>query len=189
MSADRCPTCDREGCAADMASCLAEMRRAYGNPPYESTSDPVAYRQAAARMGEIARDCNAARVDWRARALAAEDRIAQVAEELADDLATAQAEIDHAIASPRGMGGALPSMSRLRHGATPTVRAWLGRLVAKLRGGAVDSDAAKDRDAAKWRKVEPMIERLRVAADEDTSDTIHVVDAAIELLAAAKEPS
>ena len=44
-------------------------------------------------------------------------------------------------------------------------------------------------DAAKWRRVEPMIERLRVAADEDTSDTIHVVDAAIELLAAAKEPS
>ena len=74
------------------------------------------------------------------------------ADELADDLATAQAEIDRAIASPRGMGGALPSMSRLRHGATPTVRAWLGRIVEKLRGGAMDSDAAKDRDAARsWR--------------------------------------
>ena len=113
---------------------------------------------------------------------------ASVAAELADDLATAQAEIDRAVANPGGMGATLPSMSRLRHGATPTVRAWLGRIVERLRGDVAESDAAES-DAAKWRKVEPMIERLRVAADEDTSDMIHVVDAAIELLAAAKEPS
>ena len=99
--------------------------------------------------------------------------------------------------------GALPSMSRLRHGATPTVRAWLGRIVEKLRGGAVDSDAAKDRDAAKWRRVEPMIERLRETAkvarhDYATEDDATVgfrvtghelIDAVTNLLAAAKEPS
>ena len=62
---------------------------------------------------------------------------ASVAAELADDLATAQDEIDRATANPGGMGATLPSSSRLRHGATPTVRVWLGRLVEKLRGAPV----------------------------------------------------
>ena len=311
MPADRCPTCDREGCPAE--DHWKQYRAAEDAGNYDLAVESLA----------LFDECGCELVDWRARAIAAESelaaadkatedvaeeletlrddiaehlpaydlgeeggesepanprevveyagdelrraklRIAQVADELADDLATAQAEIDHAVASPGGMGATLPSMSRLRHGATPTVRVWLGRLVEKLRGGATDSDAAKDRDdarswrnaidgakepgdpvlraiaeilsctyldavptpadderrramavaakvanderraklgegavtysekrdAAKWRRVEPLIERLRVAADADTSDTIHVVDAAIELLAAAKEPS
>ena len=61
---------------------------------------------------------------------------ASVAAELAADLATAQAEIDHAVAG-LAVASMLPSMSRLRHGATPTVRVWLGRLVEKLRGEPV----------------------------------------------------
>ena len=105
MSADRCPTCDREGC--DGARLLAEHRRAMAGGDHDAAN--VTLTEWAA-LG-----CRP--VDWRAKFFAAES------------------------------------------------------------------------DAAKWRRVEPLIERLRVAADADTSDTIHVVDAAIELLAAAKEPS
>ena len=184
MPADRCPTCDRDGC------------------PMLQPNEHIDARRGECPACAASIDCGRHAVDWRARALAAEDRIAQVAEELADDLATAQAEIDRAVAG-LAVASMLPSSSRLRHGATPTVRAWLGRLVERLRGGAVESDAAKDRDAAKWRRVGPMIERLREAAkvarhdyatdDDATVDhrvTGHeLIDAVSELLAAAKEPS
>ena len=125
MTAANCPTCDREGCPTLQPTEHIEASR--GDCPACVAFD----------------DCYAHRVDWRARAIAAESRIAHVANELADELTTAQAEIDRAVASPGGMGATLPSSSRLRHGATPTVRAWLGRLVEKLRGGAAESDAAR----------------------------------------------
>ena len=239
MPADRCPTCDREiADASTIGEGLCEVQASFDSKQ----------RRAGGWNLTARKDCEIThRVDWRARAIAAESRIASVAAELSADLATAQAEIDRAVANPGGMGATLPSMSRLRHGATPTVRVWLGRLVERLRGDvalapaatasgdpvlraiaellsctyldavptpadderrramAVAAKVANDerraklgegavtysekRDAAKWRRVEPLIERLRVAADADTSDTIHVVDAAIELLAAAKEPS
>ena len=124
MPADRCPTCDRDGC--DGARLLAEHRRAMAGGDHDAAN--VTLTEWAA-LG-----CRP--VDWRARAIAAESRIAQVADELADDLATAQAEIDHAVAG-LAVASMLPSMSRLRHGATPTVRVWLGRLVEKLRGAPV----------------------------------------------------
>ena len=119
MPADRCPTCDREGC--DGARLLAEHRRAMAGGDHDAAN--VTLTEWAA-LG-----CRP--VDWRARALAAES------------------------------------------------------------------------DAAKWRRVGPMIERLREAAkvarhdyatdDDATVDhrvTGHeLIDAAIELLAATKEPS
>lgn len=118
---------------------------------------------------------------------------ASVAAELADELATAQAEIDHAVAG-LAVASMLPSMSRLRHGATPTVRAWLGRLVERLRGGAVDSDAAKDRDAAKWCRVEPLIDRLCGAVGaahlvSRAESERRITEIASAILAATKEPS
>lgn len=125
MSADRCPTCDREGCPAE--DHWKQYRAAEDAGNYDLAVESLA----------LFDECGCELVDWRARAIAAESQIASVADELADDLATAQAEIDRAIASPRGMGATLPSSSRLRHGATPTVRAWLGRLVEKLRGEPV----------------------------------------------------
>lgn len=132
MSADRCPRCDDPICGVPVALVAADGIPGFG----EVCSDADNAKWSA--LGAAYLECaKRPAVDWRARAIAAESRIAQVAAELADDLATAQAEIDRAIASPRGMGGALPSMSRLRHGATPTVRAWLGRLVEKLRGEPV----------------------------------------------------
>lgn len=41
-------------------------------------------------------------------------------------------------------------------------------------------------DAARWRKVEPLIERLRSAAEVEGSDPMTVVDAAIAILAATE---
>ncbi len=53
-TATRCPTCDREGCRVE-----AERRRISGRPCDE-------------QYFAACRDCRAHRVDWRARALAAE---------------------------------------------------------------------------------------------------------------------
>lgn len=138
MPADRCPTCDREiADASTIGDGLCEVQASFDSKQ----------RRAGGWNLTARKDCEIThRVDWRARAIAAESQIASVADELADDLATAQAEIDRAIASPRGMGGALPSMSRLRHGATPTVRAWLGRLVEKLRGEPVPRATATTKE-------------------------------------------
>ena len=124
MPADRCPTCDREGCPAE--DHWKQYRAAEDAGNYDLAVESLA----------LFDECGCELVDWRARAIAAESQIASVADELADDLATAQAEIDHAVAG-LAVASMLPSMSRLRHGATPTVRAWLGRLVEKLRGAPV----------------------------------------------------
>ena len=124
MSADRCPTCDREGCPAE--DHWKQYRAAEDAGNYDLAVESLA----------LFDECGCELVDWRARAIAAESQIASVADELADDLATAQAEIDHAVAG-LAVASMLPSMSRLRHGATPTVRVWLGRLVEKLRGAPV----------------------------------------------------
>lgn len=228
MFADRCSTCDRDSTQCYRLSLVAARC---------STWDR--------RWPDAIKECDAHRVDWRARATAA-SRIGAISNELADDLATAQAEIDRAAANPGGMGATLPSESRLRHGATPTVRAWLGRLVEELRGGvalapvattpgdpvlhaiaellsctylsavptpadderrrdlAVAARIANDelraklgegpstpsvrRDAAKWRRVEPLIEVLHRAALTGSSHT-ELIAAVADVTAAAKEPS
>ena len=51
-----------------------------------------------------------------------------------------------------------------------------------------ESDAAKDRDAAKWRKVEPLIKRL-CAFEDGPTDLRDLLTVALDVLAAAKEPS
>ena len=132
MSADRCPRCDDPICGVPAALVAADGIPGFGEVC--SDDDNAKWSALGAAYLECAKRPAA---DWRARAIAAESRIAQVAAELADDLATAQAEIDRATANPGGMGATLPSSSRLRHGATPTVRVWLGRLVEKLRGAPV----------------------------------------------------
>lgn len=44
-------------------------------------------------------------------------------------------------------------------------------------------------DAARWRKVAPLIEALHQASMIEAGDPMHVVDAAMELLAATQEPT
>ena len=44
-------------------------------------------------------------------------------------------------------------------------------------------------DATRWRKVAPLIEALHQASMIEAGDPMHVVDAAMELLAAAQEPT
>ena len=110
MSADRCPTCDRDGC--DGARLLAEHRRAMAGGDHDAAN--VTLTEWAA-LG-----CRP--VDWRAKFFAAE------------------------------------------------------------------SDAAKDRDAAKWRKVEPLIKRL-CAFEDGPTDLRDLLTVALDVLAATKEPS
>lgn len=45
---------------------------------------------------------------------------------------------------------------------------------------------AAESDAAKWRRVAPTIEALRVTAEIEGGDTMAVVEAAMDLLAAAE---
>ena len=133
MSADRCPRCDDPICGVPAALVAADGIPGFGEVC--SDDDNAKWSALGAAYLECAKRPAA---DWRARAIAAESRIASVAAELADDLATAQAEIDRAVANPGGrLDGVARTMSRLRYGATPTVRVWLGRLVEKLRGEPV----------------------------------------------------
>ena len=185
MSADRCPTCDRDGC--DGARLLAEHRRAMAGGDHDAAN--VTLTEWAA-LG-----CRP--VDWRAKFFAAESDAAkdrddarswrnaiEGAKEPGDPVLRAIAELlscTYLDAVPT------PADDDMRRELAVAARVANDERRAKLGEGAVTY--SEKRDAAKWRKVEPLIERLRVAADADTSDTIHVVDAAIELLAAAKEPS
>ena len=189
MSADRCPTCDRE--IADVSTIgegLCEVQASFDSKQ----------RRAGGWNLTARKDCEIThRVDWRAKFFAAESDAAkdrddarswrnaiEGAKEPGDPVLRAIAELlscTYLDAVPT------PADDDMRRELAVAARVANDERRAKLGEGAVTY--SEKRDAAKWRKVEPLIERLRVAADADTSDTIHVVDAAIELLAAAKEPS
>ena len=56
-------------------------------------------------------------------------------------------------------------------------------------GGMSARALAAEADAARWRKVAPLIEALHQASMIEAGDPMHVVDAAMELLAATQEPT
>ena len=62
------------------------------------------------------------------------------------------------------------------------------RALADAPPTVAESDAAKDRDAAKWRKVEPLIKRL-CAFEDGPTDLRDLLTVALDVLAATKEPS
>lgn len=129
MTADRCPTCDRDGC----------------DGPYPPACDDALCDDCADR-----RDCYAHAVDWRARAIAAEAERSEI-------LGLVNPSSDQSVAD------------RVRE------------LIEDLREAQAD--------AARWRKVAPMIERLREASEIDGDHLEAFVDAAYTLLEATQEPT
>ncbi len=124
MTADRCPTCDREGCPRPAAVAAYQATTPTANP-----DDVLA---AAIAMIDAEAACLAA---------AAYGRESRRARRIAKRAANRQA-------------------------------------FAEMRA-----------DAARWRKVAPLIEALHQASMIEAGDPMHVVDAAMELLAATQEPT
>lgn len=153
MTPARCPTCDREGCPR-----FTGVHEHDGSARYECPGCIAAA------------DCAAHRVDWRARAIAAEADAAKLARIIDAILARLGAR-------ETGTGG-------------QTVEAGNARILS-------DGMRRLDRaiaDAARWRKVAPLIERLaddvrrreliaRAEFDRRVSDTV------TDLLAATQEPT
>ncbi len=124
MTADRCPTCDREGCPRPAAVAAYQATTPTANP-----DDVLA---AAIAMIDAEAACLAA---------AAYGRESRRARRIAKRAANRQA-------------------------------------FAEMRAAA-----------ARWRKVAPLIEALHQASMIEAGDPMHVVDAAMELLAATQEPT
>lgn len=147
MTAARCPTCDREGCPALRgATWLIEACACGGFDCYLCRNQ---------------HDCEANRVDWRARALAAEADAAKASR-------TLDAILDKLGARDTGTGG-------------QTVEAGNARI---MHDGMRRLERAIA-DAARWRKVAPLIEAMRTAwtSTDQTNPEIAA------LLAATQEPT
>lgn len=172
MTTDRCPTCDREACPSLQPSEHIEARR--GECPACAASI----------------DCHAHRVDWRARAIAAESD----AQQWRNAVAGSQEPGDPVIRAI----AALLACTYLDKLPTPPDDDWRRELAVAAR---IAYDAMRA-DAARWRKVAPLIEAMREAAmvahhDYATEDDATVgfrvtghelIDAVTNLLAATKEP-
>lgn len=172
MSADRCPTCDREGFDCPRM----------GPGPWVGL--------------DAVRDCTAHRVDWRARAIAAESAAAKDrddarswrnaidgAKEPGDPVLRAIAELlscTYLDAVPT------PADDDIRRELAVAAKVANDERRAKLGEGAVTY--SEKRDAAKWRKVEPLIKRL-CAFEDGPTDLRDLLTVALDVLAAAKEPS
>ena len=74
--AERCPTCDRAEC------CVAYLRAKW--QMIRNGTDVDALQAAVAELDEAWFDCNAQRVNWRARAIAAEATVERQARELGE---------------------------------------------------------------------------------------------------------
>jgi len=136
--AERCPTCDREGCPKLL--------------PAEHTEE---CRSDCPRCAAID-DCHAHRVDWRARAIAAEAELAGASAAICDVSDTIRRALD---GDEGGMRAPYhgPLAVVLRY---PSIAADLRRLDEVLTIGSPRAAAMRDA-AAQWAKVAPLIERLR----------------------------
>ena len=160
MTAANCPTCDREGCPTLQPTEHIEASR--GDCPACVAFD----------------DCYAHRVDWRARAIAAEARIATVAAEIEHDVGVKRSH-DHG----RATGGQTCGTGGPLTGAPQSMLRYLDRVVRDLHDERTRAIADH---AAQWAKVAPLIERLREAASVECGDPMAVVAAACDLLAATE---
>ena len=125
-------------------------------------------------------DCHAHRVDWRARALAAEAELAGASAAICDVSDTIRRALD---GNEGGMRAPYhgPLAVVLRY---PSIAADLRRLDEVLTIGSPRAAAMRDA-AAQWAKVAPLIERLREAFDSD--DALHEIAPAALAIVAATE--
>ena len=165
MTADRCPTCDREECDRPAAADATAGIPGFG----EDCTDEDNAKWS--RLGFAVRNCLAHAVtadQWRARALAAEAD----ADSLAKAARIIDAILDKLGARDTGNGG-------------QTVEAGNARIVH-------DGMRRLDRaiaDAARWRKVAPLIEKLYYAHESHNQDRDDESAAVRALLAATQEPT
>lgn len=159
---ERCPTCDRDGCP----------RLRYWHTPMNQHPDDITGCLACSAM----RDCEAHRVDWRARAIAAEARIATVAAEIEHDVGVKRSH-DHG----RATGGQTCGTGGPLTGAPQSMLRYLDRVVRDLHD---DRTRAIADHAAQWAKVAPLIERLR--EEVGSRDVYDLIDAVHFLLAATE---
>ena len=175
-SIERCATCDRDECRSGEPRApeyLAAAERILAANGHATLADREIMHRHARQRNAADVDCTAHRVDWRARALAAEAD--------ADSLAKASRIIDAILA---------------RLGARDT---GTGGQTAEAGNARIVHDGMRRLDraiaaAARWRKVAPLIERLaddvrrreliaRAEFDRRVSDTV------TDLLAATREPT
>ena len=155
---ERCTTCDREVCPKLL--------------PAEHTEE---CRSDCPRCAAFD-DCHAHRVDWRARAIAAEARIATVAAEIEHDVGVKRSH-DHG----RATGGQTCGTGGPLTGAPQSMLRYLDRVVRDLHDERTRAIADH---AAQWAKVAPLIERLRHTRRHTKPE---FVVAAIDALLAATE--
>ena len=143
LPAERCPTCDRDGLNCPTLETLVR-----------GTLPNTEVRRIAI---EARNDCLAHRVDWRARALAAEAELAGASAAICDVSDTIRRALD---GDEGGMRAPYhgPLAVVLRY---PSIAADLRRLDEVLTIGSPRAAAMRDA-AARWAKVAPLIERLRV---------------------------
>jgi hypothetical protein len=199
---EMCPTCDREGCAVAAAAalvasltipvtpgengcaCYGEFSRSH-NPSrgceIHGADGSVALEAAWSAERAAREDCHAHRVDWRARALAAEAELAGASAAICDVSDTIRRALD---GDDGGMRAPYhgPLAVVLRY---PSIAADLRRLDEVLTIGSPRAAAMRD-DAVQWAKVAPLIERLRVATQADDDDPGDVNHALAALLAATE---
>lgn len=199
---ERCPTCDREECAVAAAAalvasltipvtpgengcaCYGEFSRSH-NPSrgceIHGTDGSAALEAAWAAERAAREDCHAHRVDWRARAIAAEAELAGASAAICDVSDTIRRALD---GDEGGMRAPYhgPLAVVLRY---PSIAADLRRLDEVLTIGSPRAAAMRDA-AAQWAKVAPLIEAMRDCSINDGDDPQELEALRVATLAATE---